>query len=192
MANPTHLQSFGNQIAVLFDDGTKKLAYPTTGDLWIISGAGGGPGPGPGSGDFILPFPYSSVWAYNEFHSPERPNHEGIDFGPGLGVNGGEDIIAAADGRVEFAGWGGDWFGSSGFGNLVVIDHGTVNGDSLWTLYAHMRALPLVTTNQTITQSTVLGYVGDTGNAFGEHLHWETWINEVAVNPRDFMTTYGA
>lgn len=40
MANPTHLQMFGNEIAVLFSDGSKQLAYPTGSDLWIIGGPG--------------------------------------------------------------------------------------------------------------------------------------------------------
>lgn len=191
MATPTHIQEFGNQLAILFDDGSKRLAYPTPTGMWIISGSGGS-GPGPGTGDFILPFPFESVWDYNEFESPSRPNHKGIDFGPGLGVNGGESIIASGDGRVEFAGWGGDWFGSSGFGNLVVLDHGQFEGDTLWTLYAHMDSLPAVSTNDTITQGQHLGNVGETGNAIGKHLHWETWINGTAINPRDFMAAYGA
>lgn len=50
MANVTHVQQFGNQLAVLFDDGTKRLAKPTVGGLWIVGAASGGGGTDPGTG----------------------------------------------------------------------------------------------------------------------------------------------
>lgn len=139
---------------------------------------------------FLVPFPWSSVWGYNEFRSSSRPNHEGIDFGPGLGVWGGEGIPAANDARVLFAGWGGNWMNSPGYGNLVVLDHGRVNGDLLWTLYAHMRTLPVVDTGDQVTRGQFLGRVGETGNARGEHLHFECWVNESPINPRTFIDHY--
>lgn len=62
MANVTHIQEFGNQLAVLFDDGTKKLAYPTPGGLWIVNGSGGTPPVG-GLVDYFSPaFGISGDW----------------------------------------------------------------------------------------------------------------------------------
>lgn len=141
---------------------------------------------------FLVPFPWSSVWDYNEFRSRSRPTHEGIDFGPNRGVRGGDSIRAANRGRVVFAGWGGDWYGSAGFGNLVVLDHGTVDGDLLWTLYAHMRTRPAVRTGAEVAIDEYLGPVGETGNARGDHLHWETWVNERPINPRTFIDRYNS
>lgn len=56
MASVTHIQEFGNQLAVIFDDGSRKLAVPTPGGLWIVQSGGGPPDPGAGTLiDNILP-----------------------------------------------------------------------------------------------------------------------------------------
>lgn len=200
MANPQSISPHGGALHLHMDDGTIFQAFQVPGNRWIVKREPSTPvdptdptdptDPQP-NGKFLLPFAYSTVWDYNEFHSPSRPNHDGIDFGPGLGVNGGESIRAANGGIVEFGGWGGDWFNSPGFGNVVAIDHGNVGGVNLMTIYAHMRTTPATLTGATVTKGQHLGYVGETGNAIGEHLHWETWINEVPVNPRTFMASYG-
>lgn len=56
MANVTHVQKMGNQMVVLFDDGTRKIAYPTPSGIWVV---GGGDGPPP-TGDLIDY--YSADW----------------------------------------------------------------------------------------------------------------------------------
>ena len=53
------------------------------------------------------------------------------------------------------------------FGNCVILDHG-----DCYTIYAHMDATPLVHEGYHVPRGTLLGYVGETGYAFGPHLHW--------------------
>lgn len=207
MTNPTHLQSFGNQIAVLFDDGTKKLAYPTTGDLWIISGAGGGPVPG--AGEFVWPFSLDAVSSeYGPREGGAGSFHEGIDFGGGAVGGVGTPIPAVGDGVLSEAYYHG------AFGNLAIIDHGvldsgTLAGKRVKSLYAHMdTSSPLSIDAPTVAGTTVVGPIGNTGGSFGAHLHLEIHVMEpggnivwntvndsgfrTAMEPRDFFAEYGA
>ena len=64
------------------------------------------------------------------------------------------------------------------WGNYVKIDHG--NGYK--TLYAHMSGFA-VTLGETVTQGQVIGYVGNTGNSYGNHCHLEMSYNDVLFNP---------
>ena len=94
--------------------------------------------------------------------------HQGTDFGAPTGA----PIIAAAGGKVSFAGWHG------GHGNYVMIKH---NG-TLATGYAHMSKFA-VKSGQTVAQGQIIGYVGSTGLSTGPHLHYEVWLNSRPVNP---------
>lgn len=77
----------------------------------------------------------------------------------------GTPIIAAADGTVIVAESGG-WNG--GYGSYVVIQHG--NGSQ--TLYAHMSKVA-ATPGESVAQGQIIGYVGETGDATGPHVHFE-------------------
>lgn len=99
--------------------------------------------------------------------------HKGIDISNGEKV----EIYAAATGVVEFVGW------QSGYGNSIIIDHG--NGYK--TLYAHLSKFNVIQ-NQSISQSHVIGWQGNTGwvrriSGNGTHLHFEVWLNNKPVNP---------
>src|SRR2546423_4950260 len=98
--------------------------------------------------------------------------HEGID----IGVPYGTPIHAAASGTVIYAGW------MSGYGNLVVIDH----GNGLATAYAHQSAIA-VANGASVTQGQTIGYVGCTGHCFGPHLHFEVRVNGTAVDPLGYL-----
>ena len=98
----------------------------------------------------------------------ESSMHRGIDFVPGYGA----PVFAIADGNVVVAGGGGE------YGNYVVIDHGT----GLSTAYGHLSAI-LVSAGQPVKAGQQVGRVGSTGNSTGPHLHFETRLNGVAVNP---------
>jgi murein DD-endopeptidase MepM/ murein hydrolase activator NlpD len=98
--------------------------------------------------------------------------HEGIDIGAGTGT----PIVASASGTVIYAGW------MSGYGNLVVIDH----GGGIATAYAHQSALA-AGVGQAVAQGQVIGYVGCTGHCFGSHLHFEVRVNGAAVDPLGYL-----
>ena len=95
--------------------------------------------------------------------------HQGMDFG----ASTGSPILAAAAGRVEFAGWHG------GHGNYVRVAH----NPRLATAYGHMSRI-LVHLGQMVAQGQMIGLVGSTGLSTGPHLHFETWLNGQAVDPR--------
>jgi len=95
--------------------------------------------------------------------------HQGMDFG----AITGSPILAAAAGRVGFAGWHG------GHGNYVRVDH----NPRLATAYGHMSRI-LVHPGQMVAQGQTIGLVGSTGLSTGPHLHFETWLNGQAVDPR--------
>lgn len=139
------------------------------GYLVLVSPSVGGP-----LGDLSWPFPPSMVTS--EYGPREAPGegastfHEGLDFGAAEGT----PIPSAGPGVVEFAGENG------GFGNCVVINHGS----GVKTRYAHMQTLPAVSVGQTIARSQILGPVGNTGVSFGPHLHFEVEVNGAKVNPR--------
>ncbi len=98
--------------------------------------------------------------------------HSGLDFD----VDYGQPVKATAEGRVVSAGW------SGGYGNMVEIDH----GGGLTTRYGHMSAI-LVQPGDRVQIGSVVGRVGSTGRSTGPHLHYETRVDGVAVNPLRFL-----
>ena len=95
--------------------------------------------------------------------------HAGID----LLAPAGTEIIAAAPGRVAWAGRR-----AGGWGILVTLAH----GHGVRTMYAHL-AVADVKVGQWVAGGTVLGRVGATGNATGPHLHFEVRVGNAAVDP---------
>ena len=70
-----------------------------------------------------------------------------------------------------------------GFGNMVILDH----NDGFTTLYAHNKK-NLVKVNQFVKQGTKIALVGHTGNATGNHLHFEIRYNAEPVDPMKYLT----
>jgi hypothetical protein len=64
-------------------------------------------------------------------------------------------------------------------GNTVVIDHGY----NVLTLLFHLDSFAPIELGDKIRRGSPVGYIGKTGLATGYHLHWEMWINGVAVDP---------
>ncbi|MGB3053443.1 MAG: M23 family metallopeptidase, partial [Acidimicrobiales bacterium] len=103
-------------------------------------------------------------------------NIERLHAGGDMGAPSGTPIHAAADGRVVVASERG------GYGLTVVIDH----GDSLATLYAHQSALA-VGAGDLVKRGDVIGWVGSTGLSTGPHLHLETRVKGMPVNPEGII-----
>ena len=111
--------------------------------------------------------------------------HKGIDLAC-YGNATGKDIRAAADGTViavnNTSEWGYGW--CSGYGYCVMVDHGyDKKGRRVTTLYAHMSKVLVSVGQQVKGGSTQLGKVGNTGNSFGAHLHFEVRLDGTAVDP---------
>lgn len=88
-------------------------------------------------------------------------------------------IVEIQDGRSNMKGS----IGNIAYGNYIKIDH--QNGYQ--TLYAHMQAGLNVKNNQYIEQGTIIGYMGDSGDAYGAHLHFEVWKDGRRINPTEFL-----
>jgi len=102
--------------------------------------------------------------------------HSGIDIG---GPNGG-GIKASNDGKVIYSGWYG------GYGKVVILDHGIVNGQPITTLYGHMSAI-LVHNGQMVKKGQVVGREGSTGYSTGPHCHFEVRVNGKPTNPLNYI-----
>lgn len=102
--------------------------------------------------------------------------HNGVDMGGACGT----PVVAAAAGQVSFAGWNG------GYGNLVVIDHGMVNGYRMQTKYGHLSVIG-VRAGQRVSVGDGIAKVGTTGLSTGCHLHFEVKLNGNYVNPEPFL-----
>jgi murein DD-endopeptidase MepM/ murein hydrolase activator NlpD len=98
--------------------------------------------------------------------------HTGLD----LGARAGTPIHAAGGGRVVRAEM------VSGYGNMVVIDH----GGGLETRYAHMQGFS-VKEGDVVQPGTVVGQVGATGRVTGPHLHFEVRRDGHPVDPTQEM-----
>jgi murein DD-endopeptidase MepM/ murein hydrolase activator NlpD len=98
--------------------------------------------------------------------------HQGVD----IAAPSGTPIAAAASGRVIYAAW------MSGYGNLVVVDH----GGGLATAYAHLSGYA-AGVGQGVAQGQTIGYVGCTGNCFGDHVHFEVRVNGSPVDPLGYL-----
>lgn len=98
--------------------------------------------------------------------------HSGVDFA----LSSGSEVVAAAGGRVRFAGFRG------AYGNLVEIDH----GNRLITRYAHLSRLD-VRRGDVVTPSQRIGAVGSTGRSTGPHLHFEVLHKGKFVDPQRFL-----
>ena len=96
--------------------------------------------------------------------------HTGVDWAAPRGT----PIISSGNGIVKSAGW------SGGYGRQVVIRH--ANGYE--SSYSHMHAIADgVSQGSRVRQGQVIGHVGATGLATGNHLHYELHVNGSPVDP---------
>ena len=121
---------------------------------------------------FIWPVPTSKRIS-SHYKSRSRPDHLGVD----IPAKRGAHVLAAADGKVFYAGRG-----LRGYGNLVIIKH----GKDLFTVYAHAEK-NYVKKGQKVYQGQVISKVGSTGRSTGPHLHFEIRVGDKAINPLPYL-----
>ena len=97
--------------------------------------------------------------------------HEGIDISAPTGT----PIRAAKSGTIVLAAYTG------GYGNYTCVTH----GGGLSTCYGHQSSF--ARTSGSISQGSILGYVGSTGHSTGPHLHFEVRVNGQAVDPLGYL-----
>jgi len=131
------------------------------------------PNPPASTLDFI--YPLSAEYPITEFGHWDGGygGHTGIDIAAPFGT----EIYASASGKVVSA----DWL--SGYGNTVIIEH----DNGLQTLYAHCCELN-VSEGDYVIQGEVIAYVGASGIADYNHLHFEVRRGEEILNPREILT----
>lgn len=104
--------------------------------------------------------------------------HTGVD----LARNGGalnQQIIAAHAGTVQLYKDG----TMGGYGNLIILTNGNMK-----TYYAHQNKFAdNLKSGMQVNAGDVIGYVGDTGNSTGAHLHFEVRINNATQNPLPYI-----
>lgn len=112
-------------------------------------------------------------------------NHHANDI-----VGGGytlDNVVAHSDGKIIFFQDGYDNMqgstGNASYGNCVKIDH----GNGYYTLYAHMQKGLSVRNGDYVKKGQVLGYMGNSGNALGSHLHFEVWQGNTRIDPTNYL-----
>jgi murein DD-endopeptidase MepM/ murein hydrolase activator NlpD len=148
------------------------------------SASGGGSGGGGSGSSGVSPVPGAVIGAhFGEYGSWSR-YHTGLDFRASYGT----PIRAVRAGVVLYAGNSGDWAG-----NHVAIKH----ADGMTTMSSHMSSMA-VSAGQTVRAGQVIGHVGQTGRAFGAHLHFELYPAGVkygdvykAINPQPWLAANG-
>jgi len=98
--------------------------------------------------------------------------HTGADFASAPGA----PVLASAMGKVVLA----DLLNIRG--NTIVLDHGR----GVFSVYCHLSESN-VQLGQIVDVGQVIGAAGSTGRITGPHLHWEVWVNGVAVNPLQWL-----
>lgn len=95
--------------------------------------------------------------------------HPGVDFD---GITG-DPIRPMKNGKVVLVN-----YSNYAYGNSIIIDH----GGNLTSLYAHLSRIN-VAEGQFIDTDMIIGEMGATGRAFGDHLHFEVRENGFPINP---------
>jgi murein DD-endopeptidase MepM/ murein hydrolase activator NlpD len=138
----------------------------------------------PTGGGAVSPVPGAVIGAYFGQYGMWARYHTGLDFRAAYGT----PIRAVKSGVVLFAGNTGDWAG-----NHVAIKH----PDGMTTMSSHMSSIA-VGSGQTVQAGQIIGYVGQSGRAFGAHLHFELYPLGVkygdvyqAINPQPWLAAAG-
>ena len=120
-----------------------------------------------------------STWFGESGASWSSGYHTGIDFATAYGTPG----VAVANATVVQTGWDG------AYGNQVRLQ--LENGDEVW--YNHLSSIDVVS-GQSVVKGQQVGRIGDTGNSYGAHLHFEYRLASNlsdGVDPRPYLLEHG-
>ena len=110
-------------------------------------------------------FPLQGAHTYGDGIGAQRVGH--THQGQDLAAACGTPLVAARGGRVQYAG-----YQAGGAGYYTVIDGKGTGQD---TVYMHMMKPAILPTGSQVRTGQTIGYVGDTGDSSGCHLHFELW-----------------
>ncbi len=112
--------------------------------------------------------------------------HAGVD----ISNSGGTKIYSISDGIVVKT--NSNYTPGVGYGKYIVIQH-NINGKVYTSLYGHLSGIN-VSQGSIVTKDTVIGYMGNTGHSFGDHLHLNICLGvkscqslSETVDPRDYI-----
>lgn len=123
------------------------------------------------SGPFLQPVQArvsTEYGLYRYVNGQYSERHSGIDFA----ADGGTPVLAPANGRVVFSGF------LQLSGNTIVVEH----GGGMKSFFFHMSGRE-AELGDMVERGQVIGYVGATGYATGDHLHYEVKIGSQSINP---------
>lgn len=122
-------------------------------------------------------------------YEPTRPDHKGVD----ISADAGTPIMATIGGVVHYVD---EPYktnepdpGSRSFGNQVRI----IDENNTMHIYVHMSKVwrdddgNMLSVNTTVNAGDIIGYVGNTGDSRGNHLHYQVEINGAHVDPNDYL-----
>lgn len=109
-------------------------------------------------------------WSSNEEHNKVHANCRGIV----------REVVDGKENNTKST-------GAATWGNYVLVEH--PNG--YYTRYAHLKKGAMVKVGQTVDENTVVGIMGDSGRAYGRHLHFEVakgYSSSTRINPTPYLT----
>lgn len=115
---------------------------------------------------------------FGEIDLPYQLLHTGIDIANPYRQTG-DPVTSFMPGTVIYAGeifWG--------YGKHIIIDH----GNNITSVYAHLDKIFVFKGEEIKSTNQVIGLEGDTGWATGPHVHFETRVFGIPVNPRTFLS----
>ena len=115
---------------------------------------------------------FGTLRSYNR--GPYDRIHRGVDYAAPTGT----EIRAAADGLVVLAA------DLNVRGLSIMIDHGL----GVFSGYWHLSEMDVII-GEFVRAGDGIGKMGNTGRSTGSHLHWQLWVNGVAVNPLQWLHT---
>ncbi|SHH52178.1 SH3 domain-containing protein [Sporobacter termitidis DSM 10068] len=120
----------------------------------------------------LMAWPAPASHKINQYFSSA---HNGVDIGSSVHGVAGDSVTAAMAGKVVYAGT------LDGYGYVVYINS-YYNGQPIQTRYAHLMSAPLVSAGAYVGVGQRIGYMGNTGESTGAHLHFEVRLRNSSAD----------